>query len=71
MHVILTALRPFQIISWSTGGGWMRTAHFSSPVVRTSALSSLNFRVESPEFYSCVFDFELPVDSALFVVDLL
>lgn len=33
-----------------------------------SASSSLNFRVESLEFYSGVLDFELPVDSALFVV---
>src|SRR5271155_3401246 len=29
-------LRHFQKNSWSTGGGWMRMAHFSSPVVRSS-----------------------------------
>lgn len=33
-------LRPIQRISWSTGGVWIRTAHFSSPVVRLSHGSS-------------------------------
>jgi hypothetical protein len=37
-------------------------------ILKPSALSILNFRVEGLEFGACVIDFELPIDPALLLI---
>src|SRR2546427_9024722 len=48
-----------------TGKGNRTTGGVEHKIMRASALSIFNFRVEGLEFGACVVDFELPIDPAL------